>query len=62
MVFSFLARTGGHNETVEIDNIDASQKGWTNLEELGPIADGLLRLHYEFEEGEGQEVLKRRAG
>ena len=54
--FSFLARTGGHNETVEIDNIDL-QKGWTNLEELGPIADGLLRLHYEFEEGEGQEVL-----
>jgi hypothetical protein len=53
--FSILARTGGHNETVEIDNIDL-QKGWTNLGGVSPVDPGLLKLRYEFEEGEGAVV------
>ncbi len=51
--FSFLARVGGHNESVDIWNISLV-KGAADL--AGADAEGTLKVHYEFEEGEGLVV------
>ncbi|MFT5188726.1 MAG: hypothetical protein ACI957_001748, partial [Verrucomicrobiales bacterium] len=53
--FSIIARVGGHNESLDIDNLTLV-KGAIDLGGPEPVADGALKVRYEFETGEGNVV------